>query len=135
MSSQQTYFIELLLIPKKERKAIRAMKPAINNRGVILAKDLFVDKKNLMNTDVIHINKNEDDFNYGKKKTPLKKTSSKKTKNWYCAVCCEDALKDIRLCAICGLYVSGEYVGATKKGIDLYIYPKCVQGFHVNARV
>ena len=54
------------------------MKPAMNSRGVTLAKELFIDKKDLMNIDNILINKNRSDTNYAKKKFPSKKTSSKK---------------------------------------------------------
>ena len=83
------------------------MKPGMNNRGVILAKELFVDKKDLNNTDNTHINKNCDDTNHGKKKASSKKTLSKKTEICYCAVFCEDAAKDMRLCAICSLCAHG----------------------------
>ena len=44
------------------------MKSAMNSRGVILAKELFVDKKDLKNSDNTRINKNSDDTNHGKKK-------------------------------------------------------------------
>ena len=54
------------------------MKPAMNNRTVKLAKELFVDKKNLLNTDNIHINKNCDNTNHDKMKAPSKKTLTKK---------------------------------------------------------
>ncbi len=50
-SSKHTYFTELLLTPKKRRKTTRVMKPAMSSRGVILVKELFVDKKDLKNTD------------------------------------------------------------------------------------
>ena len=44
-SSKMNSFTELLLTPKKKRKTTLIMKPATNNRSVILAKKLFVDKK------------------------------------------------------------------------------------------
>ena len=74
--SKHISFTELLLILKKKRKTTRVMKPAMNSRDVILAKELFVDKKDLKNTDNICINKNRDDTNHGKKKTSSKKTES-----------------------------------------------------------
>ena len=40
------------------------MKSAINSRGMILAEELFVDKKDFKNTGNIHINKNRDDTNF-----------------------------------------------------------------------
>ena len=43
------------------------MKPAMNSQGVILTKELFVDKKGFKNSDNTRINKNRDDTNHGKK--------------------------------------------------------------------
>ena len=54
------------------------MKPLMKNSGLKLAKDLFINKKDLKNTDNMRINKNCDDTNHGKQKAPSKKTSSKK---------------------------------------------------------
>jgi hypothetical protein len=53
-------------------------------------------------------------------------TAMAKTENWYCAVCCVDEVKDMRLYAICGLYMHEECVGLTKEDTDLFICPKCV---------
>ena len=64
----------------------RVMKPAMNSRGMILGKEMFVDKKDLKNTNNIRINKNRDDTNNGKKKAPSKKSSSKKDKDL--VLCC-----------------------------------------------
>ena len=83
------------------------MKPAMNSDGVILAKELFGNKKDFKNLDNTPINKNCDDTNHGKQKASSKKTSSKKTQNCYYAVFCEDAAKDMRLCAICSLCAHG----------------------------
>ena len=46
------------------------MKPPMNNRGVILAKEFFDEKKDLKNTENNRISKNRDDSNHGKKKAP-----------------------------------------------------------------
>ena len=72
------------------------MKRSMNSRGVILAEELFVDKKDLRNTSNSRINKNRNATNHGKKRSPSEKTSSKKTDSWYCAVRCEDEVKDMR---------------------------------------
>ena len=63
------------------------MKPAMNNRVLILAKKLLAGKKDLKNTHNSCINKNYDDINHGKKKASSKKTSLEKTKSLYYAVC------------------------------------------------
>ena len=62
-------FTELLLTPKW--KTNNVMKPAINSLVVILAKELFVNKKYLKNADNIRINKNYDNTNRGIKKRLL----------------------------------------------------------------
>ena len=49
------------------------MKPAMNCRGNILAKELFVDQKDLKNTGSIRINKNCDSTNRGKKRLFLRR--------------------------------------------------------------
>ena len=48
-SFNHTSFTESLITPKKKRKTTRVMelKPVMNSRGVILAKELFVNKKDL----------------------------------------------------------------------------------------
>ena len=53
------------------------MKPAVNSRGVILTKELFLDKKDLENTDHIRINKDRNDTSHGKRKALSKKTVKK----------------------------------------------------------
>ena len=40
------------------------MKPLMKNSGLKLAKDLFINKKDLKNTDNMRINKNCDDTNH-----------------------------------------------------------------------
>ncbi len=47
--------------------------------------------------------------------------------SWYRAVCCVDAVIDMTLYTICGLYVYEDCVGHTKEDTNLLICPKCVQ--------
>ena len=44
------------------------MKPTISNHGMILAKEQFVDKKDIKKTDNIRLNKSRDNIHHGKKK-------------------------------------------------------------------
>ena len=90
------------------------MKPAMNSRGVILTKELIFDKKkDLKNTDNTHINKNRDYTNNGKKKGTFWQDFIKKDWELVLFFCCEDAVKDMKLCAICGLYVGEEWIRLT----------------------
>ena len=46
------------------------MIPAMNSCDMILGNELFLEKKDLKNTDKSCINTNRDDFNHGKNKSP-----------------------------------------------------------------
>ena len=88
------------------------------------------DKKDLKNPGNARINKNRDDTNHGKnKKVSLYEDYVKKDwkwteKLWFCS---EGAIKDTRLCAVCGLYVHKECVRLIKVDTDLFICSKCQQ--------
>ena len=62
-----------------------------------------------------------------KRRLLLRRFRQKRLRAGTVPVCCEDAVKDIRLWAIYGLYVHEECVGLTKEDTDLFIRPKCVQ--------
>ena len=94
---------------------------------MLLAKELFVGKKYPKNIEISRINKIRDDPSLCKNKALSKKTSSKNTESWYCAVCCEYAGKDLSLYAFCGLYVRAECIGLAKEDTDLFTCLKRVQ--------
>ncbi|KAK9886274.1 hypothetical protein WA026_015785 [Henosepilachna vigintioctopunctata] len=54
------------------------------------------------------------------------KGHSKKSKNgWYCYVCEEDRIADMRLCFLCLTYVHEECVGLTKEDTDKFVCSRC----------
>ncbi|VEN46250.1 unnamed protein product [Callosobruchus maculatus] len=56
------------------------------------------------------------------------KGHSKKSKNsWYCYVCGEDRIADMRLCFLCQTYVHEECVGLTKRDTDKFVCTLCSQ--------
>ena len=59
----------------------------MSSRGVLVAKDLFVDKEDLKSIDNIRISKNRDDANHNKKKAFSKKSSSNKNESSYSVIC------------------------------------------------
>ena len=125
--SSHTSFTEMLSTPKKRRKITRVMKPAVNSRGVLLKKGIFEDKKEDNKNDSQAKNKKvKDATKSGDKMVPKKTSKKKKSDSWYCAICDEDEVKDMRLCGECGIYVHEECVGLTKEDKELFICPKCL---------
>lgn len=49
----------------------------------------------------------------------------KKNESWYCYLCQEDAMKDMRLCVMCKTYVHEECVGLSSADKETFICPKC----------
>lgn len=45
--------------------------------------------------------------------------------NWYCFICKEDRVADMRLCTSCCSYVHEECVGLTASDKELYLCPNC----------
>ena len=72
------------------------MKPAINNRGVVLKKTLFEGKNGDRKCKKPGVNKL--DACRAQAKGVAKKASTKQTESWYCVICCEDKVKDMILC-------------------------------------
>lgn len=56
------------------------------------------------------------------------KGHTKKSKNsWYCYVCDEDRIADMRICFLCQTYVHEDCVGLTKEDTDKFICTRCSQ--------
>lgn len=49
----------------------------------------------------------------------------KKNESWYCYLCQEDAVKDMRLCVMCKSYVHEECVGLSSADKDIFFCPNC----------
>lgn len=144
-------FAEILSTPKIKNKRVQRKK-SINSRAQKLVVNLFdapSGKENAASKKTIK-KKNEQPKSLQKK---LKKGSSSSealdpsipstsgtnikasTKSsqkgfsqkdsWYCFICHEDSVKDMRMCYACGRYVHEECVGLTKMDKDAFICPKC----------
>nr|CAD7415338.1 unnamed protein product [Timema poppensis] len=114
---QSSSFDEFLPMPKRKRKTSRVIIPAMNSRGIELKRNLFQPKeyqaskpKKKPTTKQPLTNKPKT-----KQQQPRKKRTQKTTEaeSWYCSVCEEDEVKDMRLCVVCGNFYHEECVGLT----------------------
>lgn len=97
--------------PEIEQKKITPRKKSLNYRAQKVTKALFEehDKEEVKN-------------NKGKK--PAK--SKKVVEMWYCHLCKEDKILDMRLCSMCLRYVHEDCVGLTKEDKEpTFICPAC----------
>ncbi|KAB0804874.1 hypothetical protein PPYR_01844 [Photinus pyralis] len=138
-------FTDMLKTPDaavvKATKSVR--KPAINSRAQIVKKDLF-DKQEKPITPKIHktasLNKRSlkkqsldlsENSGSGSKITPKAPPKSRQTKikeSWYCKLCQEDRVADMRVCVACNVYMHEECLGLTAKDkIPNFLCPECDQ--------
>lgn len=124
-------FYELLATPKRKRKSTRVIRPAMNSRGIELKKNLFQPKeaqpskpKKGPTTKQPLTNKPKN-----KQQQPSKKKTNKTTEaeSWYCSICQEYEVKDMRLCVVCRNFYHEECVGLTAADKDIFICPNCDQ--------
>ncbi|CAK1604136.1 unnamed protein product [Parnassius mnemosyne] len=54
-----------------------------------------------------------------------RKQATKQAQSWYCFLCKEDRVADMRFCKCCGVYVHEECVGLTAEDKKRYMCPKC----------
>lgn len=109
-------FKDLLPTPEIELKKITPRKKSLNYRGQQVTKNLFAKNKDPEKESQEEISKNK------MKKKSIKKVDEK----WYCHLCNEDRIIDMRLCNMCMRYVHEECVGLTRKDkMDSFICPTC----------
>lgn len=121
-------FNDILETPEIETKKDRgARKKSLNYRAQEVTKALFNENKPI--TAALEKGKK---LLRGKKvhKRGLKKIekekSSEKSESWYCYLCTEDVVKDMRLCDRCKKYVHEECVGLTAADKDvIFLCPNC----------
>lgn len=107
-------FKELLPTPEVETKKIVPRKKSINYRAQRVTKNLFAEKEKKKNGIEKSI------------KIPKEKNAKKVDEKWYCHLCNEDRVLDMRLCNMCMRYVHEECVGLTKQDkLDSFICPSC----------
>ncbi|CAG9833889.1 unnamed protein product [Diabrotica balteata] len=138
---QNTSFTIMLESPenaaiKNDNKKPR--KPAINCRAQVVTKDLFGRcigksdseniKANTHTTDgkrvssLLRKTQSKNKF----KTLPAKKNGTKKQESWFCKLCKEDRMVNMRLCSVCSTYIHEEYMGLTTKDkIGAFLCPDC----------
>lgn len=112
-SSADVSFKEMLTTPDEvytKRKTPR--KPAINCKAQVIKKDLFdASTRNVNVTD---------------KRVSKKNKNSNNKESWYCKLCREDRVADMRLCTKCLSYVHEECVGLTGRDkLKVFLCPSC----------
>jgi hypothetical protein len=103
--------------PYQKTRKVTNRRKAINSRAVVLKRTLFGKKETVVEAPKSKCSK-----------TVGAKAKSKKIQNnesWFCHVCKEDAVKDMRICSACKFYVHEECVSLTKKDNELFICPDC----------
>lgn len=130
----QTSFKDTIPTPEMRAKNGRNRRKAINYRAVEVTTELFCDDqkdvyaKNETSVMVTKVQKRkytmpsrEDQLGAGPSDTQEVKTDS-----WYCSLCKEDRVADMRLCTKCSKYVHEECVGLTVKDkISAFLCPEC----------
>nr|CAI5823248.1 unnamed protein product [Callosobruchus analis] len=105
-------FREILPTPVIEEKKVIPRKKYLNYRAQKVTKALLFDEQVKK--------KNET----GKSKKIIK--NNKVVEAWYCHLCDEDKVRDLRLCSMCSRYVHEECVGLTKMDREpTFICPSC----------
>ena len=130
----KTSFSDLLPSPKlKIRHTSRNI--SINSKGIVLKKSLFQkgDSEDKAPGSTVGSTRSAVQKSRLSKRararadeTPAKSRLKNKKESWYCSVCNEDAVKDMRMCIRCTQYVHEECVGLTEQDKGPFNCPKCV---------
>lgn len=109
-SANTSTFKELLPTPVKKAPKASNRQPAMNSRAVVLERNLFSKKvetnSSACKTPKVVLRKNEVVIKPPATQTCMK-TSSKtvpKNESWYCKLCKQYEIKDMRLCVLCRDY-------------------------------
>lgn len=121
-------FKGMLKTPQKPSSSSAApRKKAINSLAQELTKDIFEKKEKRSN--IPKSNKRRQEKIKGEKMIKTKKGKAVQQRpsneSWYCFVCQEDRVADMRLCIKCALYVHEECVGLSATDKDNYICIRC----------
>lgn len=116
-------FSDLLPTPIKATPKVSNRQKSINSRAVVLKKDLF-SKESCINAVISKTNVKVQPANSSKFANG-KNTKNRKKESWYCKICREDAMKDMRMCFVCRTYVHEECVGLTKDDKQKFVCPDC----------
>lgn len=104
-------FKEILPTPDMEEKKFTPRRKSLNYRAQRVTKELFQEQQ-----------KKASKTEKNKKVVKTKKVVEK----WYCYLCDQDKVLDMRLCSMCLRYVHEECVGLTKEDKELaFLCPSC----------
>ncbi|XP_063241735.1 uncharacterized protein LOC134541920 [Bacillus rossius redtenbacheri] len=141
-------FSEILSTPARNSQPAKRNHPAINSRAVEVQKSLFVNSNNQSipcSSKNVHLSASPSAHNQknppkkskavGSKENPTKLYTSprrssvtKKSlhqESWYCFLCKEDRVIDMRGCSLCKRFVHEECVGLTKHDKQVFVCPTC----------
>lgn len=109
--------------------SVKKRRPAINSRAQKVTKILFSGaeksvtptnkRKNKETKKDLIDEKNQESIPKGKKK------KCEKRESWYCYVCDEDRIADMRRCSVCLSYIHEDCVGLSKEDKEVFVCPKC----------
>ncbi|CAH1998289.1 unnamed protein product [Acanthoscelides obtectus] len=150
LNETYTSLCQMLKTPEKTSSPKTAPRAkAINSLAQALTKSMFTDKNNMSGPSNAPKQKIENipgpfKVAYQKRKysakrnnseavTPKKvskqsrgKGQSERSKDsWYCYVCNEDRIADMRICFLCETYVHEDCVGLTKEDTDKFVCTRC----------
>lgn len=128
----------ILSTPKRNVKKTQRRQP-INSRAQKIVKSLFKDQtsatipKTTRGKKAHKAQSTEERSHSATENLSLPSTSGiqqrkqhPSSESWYCFLCQEDRVADMRLCRGCNTYVHEECVGLTKSDRDVFCCPKCI---------
>ena len=123
-------FRSLLATPQKTGTPCRKNSKSINSLATVLTKDIFLWRKNSDEDGTSAPSTSAGNFSAptGNKRRKIiqeKEASTISDESWYCTVCCQDKVLDMRKCVMCNVYVHEICVGLTKKDKGKFVCPHC----------
>lgn len=112
-------FKDMLSTPHKTQPA-RKTRKAINSRTTVVRKGLFPSAPSNSKDN----KKNNSALSIPKSKHPQKSDSRNTNESWFCFLCKEDKVCDVRLCFQCLRYVHEQCVGLTKQDKEIFVCPE-----------
>ncbi|KAJ8877176.1 hypothetical protein PR048_021629 [Dryococelus australis] len=119
-------FMEILTTPARNAQPAKRNRPAINSRAVQVQKLLLQNS----NTDSIPCSSKNVRLSMSTSATNQKHSSKKSInlnneESWYCYLCQEEKMVDMRACSLCNRYVYEDCVGFTKHDKQVFQCPTC----------
>lgn len=121
--SVNTSFHELLNSPRIEKRKTEPRRKSINYKGQRIIKSLFTHENNSTSEKPKKMKKKIEKKNKvkGHSSVPTNQSNS----SWYCSLCDEDIIKDMRMCITCINYFHDECIGYTKDDKESFVCCDC----------